>query len=177
MALLNGCAQDRVTRLFAFRGVQEWRRCSGEDAHLHQASLYYDRTPCGDTAFYFAVRNGHLEVCRLLQHAGIFSQFQIRDYRAALSALERSMVDFTEKDRSLLRTIARCELPDRGWIRENCLEQISGNKILVHASPEILTLLTRADHNTALLKLSDLRAYFDIWTPPQFHALHHASVI
>lgn len=126
-----------------------------------QASIY-DRTPCGDTAFRFAIKNGHLEVCRLLQHAGIFSQFQARDYYAAMSALERSMIDFTDQNRALLRTIACCEVPDDDWIIEYSTEEISPNTTHLHADPEVLTLLTRAHHETALLKLSDLRAYFDM---------------
>ena len=125
-----------------------------------QASIY-DRTADGTSAFTFAVTNGHLTVCRLLRHAGFFAQAQPNDYWTALHALEKSMNDFTEHHRSLLSTIAGCDTPERSWLLEHTREWNGPLSYTEHADWELLLVLTRAHHQTALLKLSDLRAYYE----------------
>lgn len=82
----------------------------------------YDRTASGATALEFAIQGGHLEVCRILRQAGIFSQFRIVDYCRTFASLERSMSDFSDHSRSLLRTVVGHDDPDRHWFVEHCEE-------------------------------------------------------
>jgi hypothetical protein len=99
-----------------------------------QASIY-DRDPCGYTAFQYAIVNRQLEVCRLLRHAGIFTQFDLTDYERSLACLEQSVNDFTEHNLSLLRVIT----PLVG----------------------LLSLLNVLQIDTAMLNVSHLRSYVE----------------
>lgn len=116
-----------------------------------QASIY-DRTPCGTTAFRFAIGHRQLEVCKLLRHAGIFAQFDDNDYRHSLHGFEQSLNDFTEHNLSLLRVVAPLNDPDRDWFREYCQTMIY---------IELFSLLNSAQSDTAMLDLSHLKAYFE----------------
>lgn len=126
-----------------------------------QASIY-DRTPCGTTAFYFAISHRQLEVCRLLRHAGIFARFDDNDYRHALRGLERSLDDFTEHNLSLLLVAAPLNNNnDRDWFRDYCQTRIDDDRTIVHADIELFALLNSAQRDTAMLNVSHLKAYFE----------------
>jgi len=112
-----------------------------------QASIY-DRTPCGTTAFCFAISHSQLEVCEFLRHAGIFAQFDDNDYRRALRCLEQSLNDFTEHNLSLLRVSAPLGNPDRDWFEE-------------YGGTQLFSLLNSAQSDTVMLKVSHLKAYFE----------------
>lgn len=134
-----------------------------------------DRTTSGATAFEFAMQGGQLEVCRLLRQAGIFSQFQIADYFRTFASLQRSISDFSDHNRSLLRTVIGHDDPDEHWFAEHCSEmrEREGRWIQTYyASSNLFTLLLRADHTTALLQISDLKAYFEARTEFPFPGRH-----
>ncbi|GAB7323200.1 hypothetical protein MBLNU13_g05692t1 [Cladosporium sp. NU13] len=129
----------------------------------------FDRTACGATALQFAMEGGQLEVCRLLRQAGIFSQFRIIDYRRTFASLQRSMSDFSDHNRSLLRTVVGHDDPDREWFVEHCEEMYEdeGQWIRhIYAEADLFSLLLRADHKTALLQISDLKAYAEARNTP-----------
>ena len=122
----------------------------------------FDRTASGATALEFAMQAGQLEVCRLLRQAGIFSQFQTVDYCRTYASLERSMSDFSDHSRSLLRTVVGNDDPDRHWFVEHCEEMYEDEGEWIrhfYAEAALFPLLLRADHKTALLQISDLKAY------------------
>jgi hypothetical protein len=125
-----------------------------------QASIY-DRTPDGITAFTVAISHSQLEVCKLLRHAGIFAQFDDKDYRRSLVELQRSLNDFTEHNLSLLRVAAPLDNPDEAWFEEYCQTQIGHSTMLIHADVDLFTLLNSAQSGAAMLDLSYLKAYFE----------------
>jgi hypothetical protein len=136
-----------------------------------QASIY-DRDPEGFTAFHFAIGYLQLEVCKLLRHAGIFAQFDHRDYRNALRGLNSSLVDFTEHNLSLLRVAAPLNDPDQDWLEEyrQSMNEHDG-AVVIHYGTELLFLLNSSQSDTAMLNLSHLRSYFEcrIRTPDDFY--------
>jgi hypothetical protein len=127
----------------------------------NQHASIYDRTPDGRTAFHAAIAHRHLEVCKLLRHAGIFARFDDNDYRHSLSDLQRSVNDFTEYNLSLLRVAAPLDNPDGDWFEEYCRTRIDDITIMVHADTEIFSLLNSAQSDTAMLNVSHLKAYFE----------------
>lgn len=140
----------------------------------------FDRTAFGATAFEVAMGGGQMEVCRLLRQAGIFSQFQTVDYCRTFASLERSMSDFSDHNRSLLLTVIGHDDPDRHWFVEHCAEMYEEDGYWIrsfYAEPEMFILLLRADHNTALLQLSDLKAYFEARTRNPFPYRHFLPFI
>ena len=140
----------------------------------------FDRTAYGATALEFAMECGQLEVCRLLRHAGILSQFRIVDYRRTFASLERSMSDFSDHDRSLLRTVVGHDDPDRHWFIEHCEEwyEVDGEWIRgFYAEADLFPLLLHADHKTALLQISDLKAYFETRSRRPFPYRHFLPFI
>jgi hypothetical protein len=140
----------------------------------------FDRTASGATALEFAMQAGQLEVCRLLRQAGIFSQFQTVDYCRTFASLERSMSDFSDHSRSLLRTVVGNDDPDRHWFVEHCEEMYEdeGGWIRrLYADAGLFSLLLHADHKTALLQISDLRAYFEARSRNPFPHRHFLPFI
>jgi hypothetical protein len=135
-----------------------------------EASVF-DRTASGATALEFAMKGGQLEVCRLLRQAGIFSQFQTVDYYRTFARLESTISDFSDHNRSLLRTVVGQDDPDRDWFIEHCEEMYEREgdwTRRIHAQSDIFPLLLRADHKTALLQISDLEAYVEARTGSYF---------
>ena len=124
-----------------------------------QASIY-DRTPCGTTAFRFAISHSQLEVCKLLRHAGIFARFDDNDYCSSLCGLEQSLDDFTEHNLSLLRVAAPLNNSDPDWFKEYCHTSTDDVPILIHANIELFSLLKGAQSDTALLDVAHLKTYF-----------------
>jgi hypothetical protein len=124
-----------------------------------QASIF-DRSPCGTTAFRLAISHSQLEVCKLLRHAGIFARFDDSDYRDSLCGLEGSLDDFTEHNLALLRVAAPLNNSDPDWFKEYCQTRIDDVTISIHADIELLSLLNRAQRDTAMLDMAHLKAYF-----------------
>ena len=74
------------------------------------------------------------------------------------------MSDFSDHNRSLLRTVVGHDDPDRHWFVEHCEEMYEeeGDWIrCLYADAGLFPLLLHADHKTALLQISDLRGYFE----------------
>jgi hypothetical protein len=141
-----------------------------------QASIY-DRTPVGLTAFFYAIHNGQLEVCKFLRHAGIFAQFDRRDYHNSLYSLESYLDDFTEHNLELLRVAAPLNEPDRDWLREYCQTTTDDGTVLVSVDIKLLSLLNSLPSDTGMLSVSHLRSYFECRIRSDLNGGCHSSFV
>lgn len=127
-----------------------------------QASIY-DRTARGWTAFHAAMMGGQLEICQILRQLGIFTRFRARDYGEALNFHSSARIEFTERERCLLRIIQPDNDTDPEWYQDFCEIPIGDRSSYWFAESRILGLISRAiEVDAPEVKLARMKACIDI---------------